>query len=86
MSNVVIYTTRTCPYCFRAKQLLNSKGVSYQEIAVDGKPALRQEMSVKSRRDTVPQIWIGDTHVGGCDDLYLLERRGELDPLLAKNT
>lgn len=83
MSDVVIYTTRTCPYCMRAKQLLNSKGVSYREIAVDGKPELRQEMSRKSRRDTVPQIWIGTTHVGGCDDLYLLERRGELDSLLA---
>ena len=79
---IVIYTTRYCPYCIRAKQLLASKSVPYQEIAVDHEPALRQEMMRKSGRHTVPQIWIGETHVGGCDDLYLLERQGKLDPLL----
>jgi glutaredoxin 3 len=82
MQPVVIYTTRYCPYCLRAKHLLNHKGVDFTEIAVDGNPALRHEMEEKSGRYTVPQIWIGDGHVGGCDDLYELERRGELNSLL----
>ncbi|BFM09373.1 glutaredoxin 3 [Halioxenophilus aromaticivorans] len=80
---VVIYTTRFCPYCIRAKQLLSAKGVSFDEIAVDGKPDLRQEMTQESGRSTVPQIWIGEHHVGGCDDLFLLESAGKLDGLLA---
>ncbi len=79
---VVLYTTQYCPYCIRAKQLLASKGVDYQEIAVDGKPQLREEMIQKSGRYTVPQIWIGDEHVGGCDELYVLERQGRLDAML----
>jgi glutaredoxin 3 len=83
MSAVVMYTTRYCPYCIRARQLLDRKAVSYREIPVDGDNALRQEMMARSGRYTVPQIWIGDRHVGGCDDLYALERRGELDALLA---
>ncbi|TWI56619.1 glutaredoxin 3 [Pseudomonas duriflava] len=83
MSNVVIYTSAWCPYCHRAKHLLDSKGVQYQEITVDGKPAVRSEMSRKAGRTSVPQIWIGETHVGGCDDLYALERAGRLDPLLS---
>ncbi len=82
MPKVVIYTTAWCPYCVRAKALLDSKGVAYEEIAVDGKPALRAEMAQKAGRTSVPQIWIGEHHVGGCDDLYALERAGRLDPLL----
>lgn len=82
MRPVVIYTTRFCPYCISAKQLLDRKQVEYREISVDGNPALRAEMSERAGRTSVPQIWIGDTHVGGCDDLYALERQGKLDPLL----
>lgn len=80
--NVVIYTTRFCPYCIRAKMLLKEKGVEYSEIAVDQDPEKRQEMSEKSGRFTVPQIWIGDDHIGGCDELYQLQRQGTLDELL----
>ena len=64
------------------KQLLASKGVDYEEIRVDGEPAIRAEMTRKAGRTSVPQIWIGSTHVGGCDDLYALERAGKLDALL----
>ena len=81
-SDVMIYTTRWCPYCIRAKSLLNGKGIVYEEVAVDGKPDARQEMANRAGRTSVPQIWIGATHVGGCDDLFALERRGELDRLL----
>lgn len=80
---VVIYTTTFCPYCIRAKRLLDSKQVGYEEIKVDNDPALRSKMTQLSGRYTVPQIWIGKQHVGGCDDLYALERSGRLDPLLA---
>ncbi len=82
MASVTIYTTRTCPYCIAAKRLLDRKGVQYDEIAVDGDFALRAEMEQRSGRYTVPQIWIGETHVGGCDDLYALEQAGRLDALL----
>ncbi|KHK63432.1 glutaredoxin 3 [Pseudomonas frederiksbergensis] len=82
MSHVVVYSSDYCPYCSRAKHLLQSKGVAFEEIKVDGKPQLRAQMSQKARRTSVPQIWIGDTHVGGCDDLYALERAGKLDALL----
>lgn len=82
MSKVVIYSSDWCPYCIRAKQLLTNKSVSFDEIRVDGKPQLRAEMTRKAGRTSVPQIWIGDTHVGGCDDLYALERAGKLDALL----
>lgn len=82
MSGVTIYTTRTCPYCLAAKRLLDRKGVKYDEIAVDGNFALRAEMEQRSGRYTVPQIWIGEQHVGGCDDLHALERAGRLDGLL----
>ncbi|MDV7213999.1 glutaredoxin 3 [Azotobacter beijerinckii] len=83
MPHVVIYTRRTCSYCIRAKQLLERKGVSYQEIGIDGRPELHVEMIRKAAGGTtVPQIWIGDTHVGGCDDLHALERAGRLDALL----
>lgn len=84
MADVVIYTTSICPYCFRAKRLLDKKGASFTEIDVGRDPELRAEMMAKANgRHTVPQIFIGDTHVGGCDDLYDLEADGELDTLLA---
>lgn len=84
MPHVIIYTTMFCPYCQMAKQLLKRKGVAYEEIDVGGKPELRDEMTMKAGgRRTVPQIWIGGRHVGGCDDLYALDRAGELDKLLA---
>ncbi|UQY36218.1 glutaredoxin 3 [Pseudomonas fulva] len=82
MAKVVIYSSDWCPYCIRAKQLLNSKSVSFDEIRVDGKPDVRAEMTRKAGRTSVPQIWIGETHVGGCDDLFALERAGKLDALL----
>ncbi len=82
MVNVVIYSSDYCPYCMRAKQLLQNKGVTFNEIKVDGEPALRAEMTRKAGRTSVPQIWIGSTHVGGCDDLHALERAGKLDALL----
>ena len=82
MPKVVIYTTAWCPYCIRAKNLLEHKGVDYEEIPVDGKPALRSEMAAKAGRTSVPQIWIGDAPVGGCDELHALERAGRLDALL----
>ncbi len=79
---VTLYSTRFCPYCIRAKALLESKGVAYTDIGVDAEPALRREMMQRSGRSTVPQIWIDDRHIGGYDDLALLERNGELDSLL----
>jgi len=82
MKPVVVYSSDWCPYCIRAKQLLAKKGVAFEEIRVDGQPELRAEMTRKAKRTSVPQIWIGDTHVGGCDDLYALERAGRLDALL----
>ncbi|GAB3488118.1 glutaredoxin 3 [Marinomonas epiphytica] len=83
MASVTIYSSDYCPFCIRAKQLLNSKSVAFNEIVVDGKPQLREEMKQKSGRHTVPQIWIGDLHVGGCDDLFALEHAAKLDNLLA---
>ena len=83
MSNIKIYTTPICPYCVRAKALLKKKGAAFDEIDVFMDADARQEMEDRSNgRRTVPQIFIGDTHVGGCDDLYALENQGELDPLL----
>lgn len=80
---VTMYSTRFCPYCVRARQLLDAKRVEYTDIAVDEQPELRREMMERSGRRTVPQIWIGDEHVGGFDDLWLLERQGRLDAMLA---
>lgn len=80
--DVVIYSSNFCPYCMRAKSLLKKKGVAFKEFVVDGDAALRREMEQKSGRHTVPQIWVGETHVGGCDELYALERSGDLDGLL----
>ena len=83
MTEVTIYTTPYCPYCVNAKRLLERKGVAYREINVANDSQLRIEMEQRRRRRTVPQIWIDDYHVGGCDDLYALERAGKLDPLLS---
>ena len=82
-SEVTIYTTRFCPFCVRAKQLLKSKNVDFNEIPVDSDGKLRKEMMKKSGRRTVPQIWIGQRHIGGCDDLFELEHDGKLTELLA---
>ena len=79
---VTLYTTRYCPYCIHAKQLLEQKNVRYKEISVDQKPHLRQQMMEKSGRHTVPQIWINQQHIGGCDDLFALEHSGQLDQLI----
>ena len=83
MAPVTLYTTALCPYCYRAKRLLAQKGAAFHEIDVGGNEALRAEMSDKAGgRTSVPQIWIGARHIGGCDDLYALDRAGGLDPLL----
>jgi glutaredoxin 3 len=84
MRKVTIYTTPICPYCVRAKHLLKKKGVSYDEIDVFMDCDARNAMEAKSGgRRTVPQIFVGDTHVGGYDDLYALDNEGKLDPLLS---
>lgn len=83
MLKITIYTTSLCPYCHMAKELLKQKGARYLEIDVGGNPELRREMTgMAGGRSTVPQIWIGERHVGGCDDLYALDKAGELDGLL----
>ncbi len=84
MAEIEIYTTFMCPYCSRAKALLDKKGQTYNEIDVSYDAAKREEMTQKAGgRRTVPQIWINGTHVGGSDDLYALEREGKLDAMLA---
>ena len=83
VNDVVICTTRWCPFCIRAKSLLEQKRISYQEIAVDLDATARQEMAEAAGRTSVPQIWIGGQHIGGCDELHDLERSGALDPMLA---
>ncbi|MCX7556829.1 glutaredoxin 3 [Xanthomonadaceae bacterium JHOS43] len=85
MSKVVMYTTRICPYCISAKQFLTRKGVTaVEEIRIDEDPERRVEMLQRAKRTSVPQIFIGDTHVGGFDDMVALDRAGGLDPLLAE--
>ena len=85
MPEIAIYTTRYCPYCDAAKRLLTRKGVEFTEIDVSGDPKSRSEMVARANgRMTVPQIFIGSTHVGGYDDLSALERAGKLDPLLGR--
>jgi glutaredoxin 3 len=79
---ITLYVTGWCPYCDRAKGLLTGKKLVYQEINVDDDAKFREEMVGRSGRRTVPQIFIGDTHVGGCDDLFALEGSGELDRLI----
>jgi glutaredoxin 3 len=82
--SVLMYTTAVCPYCIRAKQLLKARGVvEIEEVRIDLDPLRRDEMMQKTQRRTVPQIYIGDTHVGGCDDLMALDAAGGLKPLLA---
>ena len=84
MTQVTIYTKGWCPYCSAAKDLLNQKGVAFDEVDIERRGDARQEMIARAGgRSTVPQIFIGERHVGGCDDLYALERAGKLDPLLA---
>lgn len=81
---ITIYTTRTCPFCIRAKSLLRAKNLAYDEIDVGADPSLRAQMTQRANgRRTVPQIFIGDRHVGGCDDLFALEDGGKLDALVA---
>ena len=80
--DVVVYLAGWCPYCQRARSLLSKKGVQVREVDVDDDPRLREEMIARSGRRTVPQIFIGEKHVGGCDDLLALDERGELDRLL----
>lgn len=82
MKPVTIYTTPLCPYCLAAKALLDEKGIEYDEIGVESNFERRAEMMERSGRRSVPQIFFGDTHVGGCDDLYELERQGGVDALL----
>lgn len=79
---VLMYTSAWCPYCIRAKRLLDSKGVQYTDIDVNDHPAAWDEIEERGGGSTVPQIWIGDHYVGGCDDMHALERAGKLDPLL----
>jgi len=84
MARVLMYATAACPFCQSAERLLVAKGVQIEKIRVDLEPERRAEMMKKSGRRTVPQIWIGERHIGGCDDLYALDREGGLDPLLEK--
>lgn len=84
MQKVVMYSTAVCPYCQRAEALLTRKGVQeIEKIRIDLDPAQREAMMERTQRRTVPQIYIGETHVGGFDDLYALDQEGKLDPLLA---
>lgn len=86
MPDVVMYSTGFCPYCVRARMLLERKGVNFTEIRVDLEPQRRPEMIQRSGgRTSVPQIFIDSFHVGGCDDMYALEQQGRLDPLLQQN-
>ena len=86
MAKVTIYSSDYCPYCQRAKALLQARGVTdYDEIVVDGKPDVRAAMTARTGRTSVPQIYIGETHVGGCDDLHALDARGGLLPLLQQS-
>jgi glutaredoxin 3 len=82
VAKVLMYLTAACPFCQSADRLLQQKGAEVERIRVDLEPARRAEMQQRSGRRTVPQIWIGERHVGGCDDLYALDRAGKLDPLL----
>jgi glutaredoxin 3 len=84
MSSITIYTKSTCPYCHAAMDLLQKKGAAFDEISVDGDRAAQMNMAARAGgRSTVPQIFIGDKHIGGCDDLYDLDADGKLDELLA---
>ncbi len=83
-ANIEIYTWSSCPFCIRAKGLLNKKGVSYQEYCIDGDNAAREAMTVRARGSrSLPQIFINNQHIGGCDDIHALDAQGKLDSLLA---
>ena len=82
MPNIIVYAFEACPYCRRARALLDGKGAVYTVLDVEREPRLWREIADRTGRNTVPQIFIGDRHIGGCDDLIALDRRGELDPLL----
>ncbi len=84
-SSVRMYSTEFCPYCVAAKRLFNHLNVSFDDTDVNSAPGLRQKMMAESGANTVPQIWVGDTHVGGCDELYQLHDNGELNSLLYNN-
>lgn len=83
--HILMYATSWCPYCQQARALLAGRHLQFEEIDVEAEPAKREEMKARSGRNTVPQIFIGTTHVGGCDDLYALDREGKLDPLLKES-
>lgn len=85
MSKIRIYTTSTCPYCNRAKALLQKKNLDYEEISVEGAPETRAELAERTGRTSVPQIFFGDRHIGGCDDLYELHYDGKLEDILAES-
>ena len=78
MKDVTIYTTKTCPYCYKAKSLLKSLNIPYKEISVDFNSEIRAEMALKAGKTSVPQIWFGGEHIGGCDDLHELHTAGNL--------
>ncbi len=82
MSEILIYSTGMCPYCVAAKNYLTAKGMAYRELRIDRDPALRDEMLARARRTSVPQIFVGERHVGGYDELVALDRAGDLRPLL----
>lgn len=84
MKKIVMYSSDYCPFCHAAKTLLNKKGFAFEEINVDGDRQVRQEMINKAGRTSVPQIWIGDQHIGGCDELHALERSQQLDALMSQ--
>lgn len=86
MANVLMYSTAWCGFCSRAKRLLTDKGVAFVNIDLDAEPTRRVEMMQKSGQRTVPQIWINDEHIGGCDELYALERNGILDKKLQEGS
>ncbi len=83
MSDVLIYSTAMCPYCVAAKNYLTNKGIGYTEVRIDMDPARRQEMLSRARRTSVPQIFVGEIHIGGYDDMVAMDRAGELQPLLS---
>ena len=83
MPHILLYTTSGCPFCTRARALLRSKAAQFEEVDIEFAPEKRTEMIERSGRTTVPQIWIGDRHIGGCDDLMALDAGGELDALLS---
>lgn len=84
--HIVMYTTGWCPYCQRVRELFARRRLEFEEIDIEANPARRAEMQARSGRNTVPQIFIGTTHVGGCDDIHALDQAGKLDPLLKECT